>query len=96
MVVGRQCYTYKGSVSSPKTARALLPPWPPQQEPQQIQHKHGGLGERAEEGLIVLLPLEYVLGENRGEKSMTYCSNVWHVKLIQCRLKNKIIRVKSL
>lgn len=65
MVVRHQCYTYKGCVSSLETARALLPPWPPQQEPQQVQHKHGGLGECAEEGLVVLLPLEYVLGKNR-------------------------------
>lgn len=42
-------------------AGALLPPGTPQQETQQVQHKHGGLGERAEEGFVVLLPLENVL-----------------------------------
>lgn len=42
-------------------AGALLPPGPPQQETQQVEHEHGGLGEGAKEGLVVVLPLEDVL-----------------------------------
>lgn len=53
--------TYEGSVWSSQCPGALLPPGPPQQEAQQVQDKHGGLGEGAEERLVVLLPLEYVL-----------------------------------
>lgn len=51
-------------------AGALLPPGTPQQETQQIQHKHGGLGEGAEEGLVVFLLLENVLkAESTGGSS---------------------------
>lgn len=50
---------------------ALLPPGPPQQETQQVEHEHGGLGERAEEGLVVLLPLENVLREESTGRTFT-------------------------
>lgn len=53
--------TYKCGVPVLQRAGALLPPGTPQQETQQIQHKHGGLGEGAEEGLVVFLLLENVL-----------------------------------
>lgn len=61
--------TYKRRVPPFQGASALLPPGPPQQETQQVQHKHGGLGECAEEGFVVLLSLEDVLHEeiNRRE-----------------------------
>lgn len=55
--------TYKRRVSAFQSASALLPPRPPQQETQQIEYKHGGLGECAEEGFVVLLPLENILQE---------------------------------
>ncbi len=55
--------TYKGRVAPFQSAGALLPPGPPQQEAQQIEHKHGGLGECAEEGFVVLLSFEDVLQE---------------------------------
>lgn len=62
--------TYKRRVPAFESASALLPPGPPQQETQQIQHKHGGLGECAEEGFVVLLSLENVL---RGESTRGSC-----------------------
>lgn len=52
---------YKRGVSAFERAGTLLPPGPPQQEPQQVEHKHGRLGEGAEEGLVVLLLPENVL-----------------------------------
>lgn len=55
--------TYKRWVPAFQRAGALLPPRPPQQETKQVEHKHGGLGERAEEGFVVLLSLENVLKE---------------------------------
>lgn len=59
--------TYKRRVSAFQRAGALLPPGPPQQEAQQIQDKHGGLGECAEEGFVVLLPSENVLQKESRE-----------------------------
>lgn len=60
--------TYKRGVAPAfQAAGALLPPGPPQQEAQQIQHKHGGLGEGAEEGLVVVLLLENVLQEKQSD-----------------------------
>lgn len=61
----RECglTTYKRRVSAFQSASALLPPRSPQQETQQIEHKHGGLGECAEKGFVVLLSLENVLRE---------------------------------
>lgn len=56
---------YKRRLPALHRAGALLPPGTPQQETQQIQHKHGGLSERAEEGFVVLLPLENVLWEEQ-------------------------------
>lgn len=50
-------------------AGALLPPGTPEQETQQIQHKHGGLGEGAEEGFVVFLLLENVLKEESTGRS---------------------------
>lgn len=50
-------------------AGALLPPGTPQQETQQIQHKHGGLGKGAEEGFVVFLLLENVLKEESTGRS---------------------------
>lgn len=64
---------------------ALLPPGPPQQETQQVEHEHGGLGERAEEGLVVLLPLENVLREESTGRTFTMqrfnCYNIEFVEL---------------
>lgn len=60
-----RCFTYKRRVAAFQSAGAPLPPWPPQQEPQQIQDEHGGLGERAEKGLVVLLTLEDVLQKKK-------------------------------
>lgn len=60
---GSGLITHKRSVPAFQGAGALLPPGPPQQEAQQVQHKHGGLGECAEEGFVVVLSLENVLRE---------------------------------
>lgn len=54
-------FTYEGGPAAFQGARALLPPRPPQQEAQQVQHEHGRLGEGAEEGLVIVLSLENVL-----------------------------------
>lgn len=61
--------TYKCSVPALQRAGALLPPGTPEEETQQIQHKHGGLGEGAEEGFVVLLLLENVLKEESTGRS---------------------------
>ena len=60
---GSELITHKRSVPAFQGAGALLPPGPPQQEAQQVQHEHGGLRERAEERLVVVLSLENVLRE---------------------------------
>lgn len=64
-----QLTTYKRRVPTFQSASALLPPGPPQQEAQQIEYKHGGLGECAEEGFVVLLSLENVLWEESTGRS---------------------------
>lgn len=80
----RECSTaatYKQRAPAFQSAGALLPPGPPQQEAQQIQHKHGGLGERAEEGFVVLLPLEDVLQEEEPQCGDVRSSHRWSGKL---------------
>lgn len=57
--------THEGRAPPLDGAGALLPPGPPQQETQQVEHEHGGLGESAEEGLVVVLSLEDVLPAER-------------------------------
>lgn len=68
-----------------QSASALLPPGPPQQETQQIQDKHGGLGERAEEGFVVLLSLENVLWE---ESTGGSCNSLFWLTKMCCGLES--------
>lgn len=53
--------TYKRGAVECQRAGTSLPPWAPQQEAEQVENKHGGSGEGAEEGFVVVLLLEDVL-----------------------------------
>lgn len=77
-------------------ATALLPPGAPQQEAQQIENKHGGLGEGAEERFVVVLPLEDVLERRSAEKrSGWYVLVYWYCSGFQSVFKLKLVTVVS-
>lgn len=78
--------TYEGGPAAFQGARALLPPWPPQQEAQQVQHEHGRLGEGAEEGLVIVLSLENVLQKELFHKLQSLISKVktHNLKIFNC------------